>query len=439
MKRLLVALVLLIGVGGAAWWTYKQDAANAGKADPDAPPKILELKEADLKGLAIEHAGEPPITLEKDTAGQWSITAPQQMKADPSAVAGITAGSASLVSTRVVDPNVTDLAAYGLEPPALALAFTTNAGETKRLRIGADTADKSGVYAKLDDDPRLFTMATFNKTAFDKQLADLRDRHLLTFDAEKITSVTFARAGQPAIEFQRTGDLQWAIVKPQALRADGFQVDELVRFIHDAQLDPAADGGPFTSARPVANIRLNGAEGAMTLDVRTIAGQYFAKSSGLPAAYAVGSDFGMGVEKTLDDFRNAKLFDFGFDDPSKIQVVDTQGSRDIEKSGENWVSGGKTMDNIAVQNFIDKLRDLSASSFGGPAVTKPDMTILVVSNAGKRSETVQLQLQGGAYSAKRTDSPNIYSVDKAAVDQLRDALTGVREPPPADTKADKNK
>ena len=33
------------------------------------------------------------------------------------------------------------------------------------------------------------------------------------------------------------------------------------------------------------------------------------------------------------------------------------------KSGDKWMSGGKTMDNASVQNLIDKLRDLAATKF----------------------------------------------------------------------------
>ena len=35
--------------------------------------------------------------------------------------------------------------------------------------------------------------------------------------------------------------------------------------------------------------------------------------------YKVASDLGDGLDKRLDDFRNKKLFDFGFSDPTKVE------------------------------------------------------------------------------------------------------------------------
>ena len=68
-----------------------------------------------------------------------------------------------------------------------------------------------------------------------------------------------------------------------------------------------------------------------------------------------------GLDKGLDDFRNKKVFDFGFSDPGKIDIKGASYS----KTGDKWMSGGKTMDNTSVQSLIDKLRDLSATKFTG--------------------------------------------------------------------------
>ena len=68
---------------------------------------------------------------------------------------------------------------------------------------------------------------------------------------------------------------------------------------------------------------------------------------------------GDALDKGLDDFRNKKLFDFGFSDPGKVELKNAV----YTKSGDKWMSGSKTMDNASVQSLIDKLRDLSATKF----------------------------------------------------------------------------
>jgi len=72
------------------------------------------------------------------------------------------------------------------------------------------------------------------------------------------------------------------------------------------------------------------------------------------------------LRQEAEDFRNKKIFDFGFNDPSKIEFKDGAKTIAVEKSGESWISSGKAplgkaMDSISVQALIDKLRDLAAS------------------------------------------------------------------------------
>ena len=66
--------------------------------------------------------------IKKDASGKWVITAPKPFPADQAAVAAMTAATTNLRGERVVDENATDLASYGLAPPALAVTFTTKPG-----------------------------------------------------------------------------------------------------------------------------------------------------------------------------------------------------------------------------------------------------------------------------------------------------------------------
>ena len=432
--RLIAAAVVLAGLGGLVWWSNKQEAATAGAPDPKAAPKILTMTEADITGLDIEHRGEPATTLTKDDAGKWSLKAPQALAADQGAVGGVTAAASSLASDHVVDENATNLASYGLDPAAIWLKFTTKDGMSHVLRIGDETPDKAGAYVALDGDKRLFTISTSTKMSFDKHAKDLREKHLLVFDADKLSRVELDVAGKTPIEFGRSGDKQWQILKPRPLRADGFQVEDLVRKLQGAEMDVNADekqaATGYASGRPLATARVTGAEGALTLEVRLNASDYFAHSSTTPGSYKIAQDLGMGLNKSLEDFQNKKVFDFGFDDPTRIEYTSKGDTRVIEKSGDNWTSGGKTMDSISVQNFIDKLRDMAGSSVTSGALGAAEISLTVVSKGGERTEKVQIAPQGKNFVARRENEPSLYPLDASAITSLREAVAGVREPPP---------
>jgi len=441
--RLLIAAAVLAGLGGLVYWSNRSEAAKAAKGDPKAAPKILDLKETEIKQIEIRHRDGETTVVKRDGSGKWSITAPQPLAADQSAVGAITAAAATLASDRVVDENASNLPSYGLEPPRIGITLTMADGKTHVLRIGEDTPTDGGSYAMLDGDKRLFTIASFGKTSLDKQSKDLREKHLLVFDQDKLSRVELEVAGKPPIEFGRAGT-DWQVLKPKPMRADTFQVDELVRKLKDAsmdaEIDPKAAATAFAGGQKTAIAKVTGAEGTLTFEVRKAKDDYYAKASTQDGAYKITKEIGDGLNKSLDDFRNKKVFDFAFNDPNRIEIKDGGQSKVIEKSGENWTSGGKTMDSLSVQNLIDKLRDLAATKFVDSGFTTPSLELTVVSNDGKRTEKVQIAAAGSNFLARRENDSSLYQLDAAAVNGLREAAAGVQPAsPPPDTKDGKKK
>ena len=444
--RLLIAAAVLAGLGGLLYWSNRSEEAKAGKPDPKAAPKILDLKESEIKQIEIRHRDGETTVVKRDASGKWSITAPQPLAADQSAVGAVITAAAALASDRVVDENASNLSSYGLDPPRIGITLTMADGKTHVLRIGEDTPTDGGSYVTLDGDKRLFTVASLQKTSLDKQSKDLREKHLLVFDQDKLSRVELDVAGKLPIEFGRAGT-DWQILKPKPMRADGFQVDDLVRKLKDASMvtegdtetDPKAAAAAFAGGQKTATAKITGAEGTLTFEVRKSKEDYYAKSSTQDGPYKVTKEIGDGLNKSLDDFRNKKVFDFGFNDPNRIEIKDGGQSKIIEKSGENWTSGGKTMDSISVQNLIDKLRDLASTKFVDTGFTTPVLELTVASNDGKRTEKVQIAAAGSNFLARRENDSSLYQLEANAVNGLREAAAGVQPGPPPETKDGKKK
>jgi len=141
-----------------------------------------------------------------------------------------------------------------------------------KLLIGDDTPSGSAAYAAVAGDPRVFTVTSYNKNSLDKASKDLRDKRLMTFESDKVTQVELL-AKKRAIEFGRNKE-QWQIVNPGPFRADGFQVDELVRNLSDAKMDLTGTddqqkvAAAYSSGTTVATARVTGASGTQELQVR---------------------------------------------------------------------------------------------------------------------------------------------------------------------------
>ena len=433
--RMLAAGVLLAGLAVALWWSNRQEAAKVGKPAADAPPKILSLGADTIQQIEIRRRGEDPITL-KLNGSQWEMTSPK-LAVDSSAVSAITSAAASVDADRVVDPNVSDLKAYGLAPASLEVNFGTKNGKTSKLLIGDNTPAGSAVYAKLDGDPRLFTMGMYSKTAFDKQAKDLRDKRLLPFTQAKLSRIEIT-AQKQTYEFVKKGESEWQIVKPKAMRADSTQTDDLVRQLNGAQMDLSGvqddkkNAAAFNSAPVLAIAKVTDQDGTKTLEIRKVKDDYYAKSSAVAGVYKTSKMVGDALDKPVDTYRNKKIFDFGFSDPTHIEVSDGGKTSIFDKSGENWMSGGKKMDSTSLQAFSDRLRDLSASKFADSGFTTAAITVTVVSNQGKLREKVEIApaASGGNFLARRDGDASFYELEVGVVKDLRQAVGDVREAQP---------
>ena len=426
------AVLLLALVGGLYWSNHHKPEDTTPKTD--TPPKILSLSESDITKVDLKKKTGEEIELVKNAAGKWDMTKPEKLPVDQEAASNMVTALDSLNSDRLVEDKAADLNQYGLNSPALTATITLKNGKTREVLIGDDTPTGSGAFAKLENDPRVFTVATYNKTSIDKGEKDLRDKRLLPIDADKISRLELI--GKTPIEFGRDKD-QWQILKPKPLRADGLQVEELVRKVKDAKMDTTVSdedakkaAAAFASGTPVATVKVTDPSGTQELQVRKNKDDYYAKSSVVAGVYKVSNDLGTGLDKSLDDFRNKKLFDFGFNDPNKIEMHDGSKSYLFTKTGEDWSSNGKKMDVTSIQSFLDKLRDLSASKFVDSGFTTPTIDITVTSNDGKRVEKVLLAKVGDKYIAERENEPAQYELDSKTVDDLEKSASDVKPATP---------
>src|SRR5579872_6781860 len=432
-RGLLAAVVVLAALGGAAWWSEKKEKADAAKPAADATPKILTIPADQFQQIDLVKKNAPATEISK-AGGSWKITQTKPLPADQDSVTSLVTSLSSLSSDRLIEDKASDLSSYGLTAPNEQVKITQKNGKVQTLLVGDDTPAGSGTFAKVEGDPRVFTIASYVKSSLDKTSKDLRDKRLLTFNSDKLTRVGLSAKGQ-SLEFGKNNQNEWQILKPRPLRADGLQVDELVRKLKDAKMDSSGSDedakkavAGFSAGTRVALATVTDNSGTQQIDIRKDKDKnYFAKSSAVEGIFKVNSDLGDGLDKGLDDFRNKKIFDFGWNDPNKVEIRNGTAQATYEKSGEKWMSGPKQMDSASVQTVIDKLRELASTKFLDAGTGAVIFEATVTSNGGKRVEKVSIWKQGENYFARRENEPGVYQVDAKAVDDLQKAFAGVKE------------
>jgi hypothetical protein len=436
LRDLLIAAAVLAVLLGVLYWSnhQKPNEDTDLKGSADAPVKILSLNQADIIRLTIHHKNLPQLDLSRNDSGVWHITAPKALGADQETVSGVLSTLSSLRSERLIEDKASDLAAYGLGVPPLDIQCTLRDNKTQKLLVGDQTPAGDAYYAMLAGDPRVFTIASYNKTSIDKTANDLRDRRLLTADFDKISQIELISQKQD-ITIARVKDA-WQILKPKPMRADTNQVDDLVRTLREAKMDTSSDIDDtkntvaFGVAGPLAIARITGGSGTQELEVRKAKDVYYAKSSMLSGICKVPASVGTGLDKSLDDFLNKKLFDFGYQDPNKIEIHDGSKWYFVTRSGSDWWGpDGKKLDEATVQKLISKIRDLSAEKFPASGFTTPLLELTVLSNDNKRVEKVLVAKNGETSIAKRENEPALYEISTSAVVELQKAAADLKPAP----------
>jgi hypothetical protein len=306
-RGLTIAVVVLAALTGVLYWSqHRKPTEDAAASPANAAPVILKVSSPDVTALEIKSKGAEPVSLEKSKTGQWQITGPKSYLADQDAVSSVLASLSVLNADRVVDDKAADRKPYGLDAPAVELDITQKGQGTRQLLIGDDTPAGGDAYAALASDPKVFTIASYNKSSLNKGLNDLRDKTLISLNPDKVSRVELVQKGR-TIEFDRTKD-GWQILKPSSMAADSDAVNELVRTVSGAKMDLAASDAPaqFAHGTPVATAKLTGDVGTQTLDVRKNKTDFYAKASLVDGTYKVDSSIGQALDKKLEDFEQKK-------------------------------------------------------------------------------------------------------------------------------------
>src|SRR5229473_5955548 len=432
-KGLLTASIFLLVLSGVIWWSNKK-AATADKAPVETTTvKLLNLPEDQIQDIEIKKRTGETIQLKRNDS-KWLIAGAESLRADPDAVSSMLSTISSLSSDRTVEEKASSLEPYGLAPATIELNVTDKNKKTAKVLIGDDTPAGTAVYAAVAGDARVFALASYKKNSFDKSTNDLRDKRLLPFDADKVSTIELT-AKKQTIAFGRSKD-EWQIVRPKPFRADRSQVEDLLRTLRDAKMDLSGSedekkaDAAFAAGAPFATVRVTDVSATLELQVRKNKDDYYAKSSAVVGVYKISSGTGTGLDKGLDDLRNKKLFDFGFAEPEKIDIHDGSKNYFLTRSGNDWWSNGTKIDSGTVSALVDTIRELSASKFAETGSAASALDVTVTSDGGKRVEKVMISKNGDNYLAKRENEPALYGLNPSAITELQKTAADLKPAPP---------
>ncbi|MCC6580314.1 MAG: DUF4340 domain-containing protein [Phycisphaeraceae bacterium] len=308
------------------------------------------VTEGETRRVVLDRPGLSVAMIKTD--GVWAFDAPLSGRVSNAAVSSLLSAIGSIYIGGFIADQPANLAAYGLDKPAVTLTATLSVAasaskdeqaksedkpaettKVKTLRLGAPVDLKAERYFATwsDGDQPGDVVFTISKTEFDKfqkQADDLRDARVTPIASADVTEVAIDRPAQP-VKLLRTPD-GWAFGDPKpAFAADHGQTAALV----DALTSAAAksyvpDAKP--DGQPLATVTLTATGRPQPDHIRIYAhpgddAHRLVLRNQETTGYLVATDKLVQVFEPILALRDRNLISFAADRVSKVQLTRPDG------------------------------------------------------------------------------------------------------------------
>ncbi len=444
LRSTIALLVVLIGLGAYIYFvTWKRsDSADATSKQE----KVFASLEADkIEELKVKaEKGDNTTVVKKN--GAWQLTQPVTTKADDTEVSGITSGLTQISIVRIVDENPGDLKEYGLAAPRLEIDFKASGDKDyRKLLVGDKSPTGSDMFAKRNDEKRVFLIPAFQDSSFNKDTFNLREKQLLKFERDKVDGVEIAAAGKNLAIGKDGGE--WKLTTPVQVRADFGAVEGLMGRLQSAQMksivaDEAApaDLKKYGLDKPevTVNVKAGSARATLLVGGKAEDGTLYVRDASRPMVMTAESSLVDDLKKGADDYRRKDIFEFRAYNATRVELTRNGQAVVFEKTkgqGENaqdkWRRVSPTAadaDKDKVESLLSRLSNMRATSFvdatAKTGLDKPELIVYVKFDDGKKEERVSLGKSGDDVYASRPAEPGAAKVDAS---DLTEALKTLDE------------
>jgi hypothetical protein len=444
VRSFLILVLILAGLG--AYLYFVESKRTPGDEGPQKE-KVFGVDTEKIEEIAITSEAGDRTTVRK-TGDGWEIVAPAKAPADPAEISGLLTNLSSLEMQSVVDENAPDLKEYGLAEPRITVSFKAD-GQDRTLQIGQKTPPGTDLYAKRGNENKVFLISSFLDSTFNRSTFDLRDKAVVKVERDKLDAVEVA-AGSRTMRFVRTGG-EWRIAQPVEGRADFGAVEGLVGRVTGLQMKSVASAGggdlkEFGLDAPTATVRMNAGSSQATLLVGGSAdeGAVYVKDASRPAVYTADASIVEELKKAPADFRQKDLFDARAFNANRVEIVRggqtivLEKTRTRNKDGqeeEKWrqTSPGepRDLDQAKADALVSAITGARATEFADAAAAKtaierPEMTVTIKFDDGKKEERVVLGRAGADAFASRSSEAAIAKIETSSLDSIVKALDDLK-------------
>jgi hypothetical protein len=200
----------------------------------------------------------------------WYFEAPIAVEANPQLVNDTLNALAQVKANRFVESGAVNLAVMGLDTPSMEIALQGNRRRQTLLLGETDSAARQRAYfARLQDNPTVFTVPAAPFDALREAQDALRQRNFIQFNPTAVSGITIGQNGL-TIRLQKLETGDWQIIQTndsgevQTLRADTAIIVDLLQRLRELRAVSFAADSPsneeiarFGFERPRRTVRLS--------------------------------------------------------------------------------------------------------------------------------------------------------------------------------------
>ena len=390
-RTTLIIIVLLVGIGGAYYLFFQEPSDQTTENEKPPMHQVYGVARDTVQQveIAFADAAYQNLKLVKDETGDWRLTSPFQADADSEKVNQVLD---DFLNKRVKQTlEVPELTQYGLDTPSIVLSLWTSGDSPAATFFIGKKAINFSVYVKEKSETHIFLIESSALDDLTKSPTDLRDRSVIKFNPETVSSIQFTHSNtgttalSSTINCEKRDDI-WHVTHPIKASADAEEIEFLLSELRSLKVSSfEADGADanvlaqlekFGLDDPRIQMKLTDGDNTYTLGIgASVASEtgtqeriYVKASVYQDAIYTVSEDIYDLLNKSVFDLRDKRVTDFQRIDTVRIEIKQDAETTVCTKNFDNiWElqtpTGKVKADAKAVDDLLFGVDSLEAVAF----------------------------------------------------------------------------